>query len=385
MEVNEEKDLPLMANADEIRVKHYMLNLSFDFASKTVQGQCILFCQPVKEKKTNEDFSLVLDARHILTSFVGEVTHEPHEAEQILTDFEQRKSLSAMKHWFNKPCKPICFEDESWSLKIWKANVKSNLQFPRAVKITWTTGKEGKSLLWRMDQSGHPAVFTPAAAVNNRSLFPCQEPPIALASWQSILKVDQNKDFKIFCTGDENALVNDNGEHYFFTQMILPMSTFAVAIGKWSIIKVCSGKSIDSTTEKQIMCQKLHEFYPCHITRGDVGPILPTRIIGPESLANRAHKKWKDYLVACLESAYELLGPHPFTKLDLCIVPRCYNGLGLASPSLMFVSQSTILGKDTGMHIRIAHEISHNWFGLVIGALDWTEEWLSEVRLFFSP
>ena len=30
------------------------------------------------------------------------------------------------------------------------------------------------------------------------------------------------------------------------------------------------------------------------------------------------------------------------------------------------------------MLIRISHEISHSWFGLVIGALDWTEEWLSE-------
>ena len=30
------------------------------------------------------------------------------------------------------------------------------------------------------------------------------------------------------------------------------------------------------------------------------------------------------------------------------------------------------------MMIRIAHEVSHSWFGLVICALDWTEEWLSE-------
>jgi aminopeptidase N len=30
------------------------------------------------------------------------------------------------------------------------------------------------------------------------------------------------------------------------------------------------------------------------------------------------------------------------------------------------------------MLIRLSHEISHSWFGLVIGALDWTEEWLSE-------
>ena len=30
------------------------------------------------------------------------------------------------------------------------------------------------------------------------------------------------------------------------------------------------------------------------------------------------------------------------------------------------------------MSSRIAHEISHAWFGLVLGAKDWTEEWLSE-------
>ena len=30
------------------------------------------------------------------------------------------------------------------------------------------------------------------------------------------------------------------------------------------------------------------------------------------------------------------------------------------------------------MAVRIAHEISHAWFGLLIGAKDWTEEWLSE-------
>ena len=30
------------------------------------------------------------------------------------------------------------------------------------------------------------------------------------------------------------------------------------------------------------------------------------------------------------------------------------------------------------MCIRLAHELSHSWFGLMIGPRDWTEEWLSE-------
>ena len=102
---------------------------------------------------------------------------------------------------------------------------------------------------------------------------------------------------------------------------------------------------------------------------GDVGPFLPCRIIGCETLVSEIIKFWEIYVPCSLESAYELLGPHPFQKLDIVIVPRCYSGLGLASPSLMFISQSVVLNNDSYMSIRLSHEISHNWFGLVIGAL----------------
>ena len=44
---------------------------------------------------------------------------------------------------------------------------------------------------------------------------------------------------------------------------------------------------------------------------------------------------------------------------------------------MMFLSQSVLCG-DGSMSTRIAHEISHVWFGLLVGAKDWTEEWLSE-------
>ena len=51
----------------------------------------------------------------------------------------------------------------------------------------------------------------------------------------------------------------------------------------------------------------------------------------------------------------------------------------MASPSLMFVSQSLVLNGDASMAVRIAHEISHSWFGIILGPKDWTEEWISEV------
>lgn len=56
------------------------------------------------------------------------------------------------------------------------------------------------------------------------------------------------------------------------------------------------------------------------------------------------------------------------------------------SPHIIFLSQSVLHAGSCGSAdnvlslcgSRICHEIAHSWFGLVIGAKDWTEEWISE-------
>lgn len=64
----------------------------------------------------------------------------------------------------------------------------------------------------------------------------------------------------------------------------------------------------------------------------------------------------------------------------------CISSFVITSPHIVFLSQSVL---DTGSPAsgggslslcgsRICHEIAHSWFGLVIGARDWTEEWISE-------
>lgn len=56
------------------------------------------------------------------------------------------------------------------------------------------------------------------------------------------------------------------------------------------------------------------------------------------------------------------------------------------SPHIVFLSQSVLYAGspasvENGHSLcgsRLCHEIAHSWFGLVIGARDWTEEWISE-------
>nr|XP_006822289.1 PREDICTED: aminopeptidase O-like [Saccoglossus kowalevskii] len=71
------------------------------------------------------------------------------------------------------------------------------------------------------------------------------------------------------------------------------------------------------------------------------------------------------------------MGAHPFERLDLVIMPTCFASLGFASPSVSFLSESLLCG-DGSMCCRLAHEITHSWFGFSIGAADWNEEWQSE-------
>ena len=145
--------------------------------------------------------------------------------------------------------------------------------------------------------------------------------------------------------------------------MVLPMSTFALAVGHWDMIQVIDkseckevSKHVPNTNTlcrigetnslpTSVQCNDIHEPYPCHVMRGDSGPYLPCRIFGPPQLIRQiqASKAWNLYLPACLQAAYELLGSHPFSKLDLLFLPRCYSGLGLASPSLVFLSQSLFI------------------------------------------
>ena len=44
----------------------------------------------------------------------------------------------------------------------------------------------------------------------------------------------------------------------------------------------------------------------------------------------------------------------------------------------LIVLYCSLFSGDREQFIKISHEISHAWFGIIIGSLDWTEAWISE-------
>ncbi|XP_055776165.1 aminopeptidase O isoform X3 [Salvelinus fontinalis] len=150
----------------------------------------------------------------------------------------------------------------------------------------------------------------------------------------------------------------------------------------------CSGLGDDNFT----CC---HADYPCPFTDPSAWSqeVVPHRIFAPPALLQKAQVQILPLLPGCLAAAHATLGVHPFPRLDVLIVPAGFSSLGMASPHIIFLSQSVLCGEregdgeregvggEQGLSLcgsRLCHELSHSWFGLAIGARDWTEEWISE-------
>ena len=70
-----------------------------------------------------------------------------------------------------------------------------------------------------MFSSRSDIVFTPGAYINNRSLMPCQEPPVAMSTWQAYFRVKKKRQVlmsgnRIYCK--ETLLRDASGDDGMF-------------------------------------------------------------------------------------------------------------------------------------------------------------------------
>ncbi|KAM5227432.1 aminopeptidase O isoform 2-T2 [Ctenodactylus gundi] len=288
-------------------------------------------------------------------------------------------------------CGELSFDSDTWSLQIKKKGVRTATDFPHAIRIWYTTKPAGQSVTWTSDQSGRPCVYTMGSPINNRALFPCQEPPVAMSTWQATVRTAAS--FVVLMSGENSAkptqLQEGGSSWHYYVTMPMPASTFTIAVGCWAEIKLETCSSNDLAEECPLlpletdfrcagMCH--HMEYPCRFQNASATTqkIIPHRVFAPVCLKSVCQETLLQLIPPCLSAAHSILGTHPFPRLDVLIVPANFPSLGMASPHIIFLSQSTLTGKSPLCGVRLCHEISHAWFGLAIGARDWTEEWLSE-------
>ncbi|XP_067087072.1 aminopeptidase O [Osmerus mordax] len=294
---------------------------------------------------------------------------------------------------------PLLFHTDCWSLQVRKRGAGSPQGFPRALRVSYETKPEGGSVRWTRDQDHRMCVYTAGSPINNRALFPCQEPAVAMSTWQA--RVQAPQDCMVLLSGENQALPTHNqktgsSSWEYYVTMPMPASTFTLAVGHW--LQATPDLSIEGERRGQeeeawsgalavqagsIPCS--HGDYPCRFTDPSAWRqwVVPHRVFAPPSLLPKARKVLLPLLPRCLAAARGTLGVHPFPRIDLLIVPAGFSSLGMASPHMVFLSQSVLDGGEGGLTSsvcgsRLCHELAHSWFGLAIGARDWTEEWISE-------
>ncbi|CAI5650011.1 unnamed protein product [Oreochromis niloticus] len=399
-------DLPLRANTNHILVKHYVLDLTVHFDSKVISGSIVLFLEPrsgvrteaggsqdgftsryqevdaleddKKELETTTtkvekmcgdaesiqssslwhttsggEFTLVLDCCDLDVSKVEEVdvtsveamlSRFPEVPSKKSGDVSRKPQAAFIQNLISMPSSQwrqqhqlfsLCsrapgaqngstlqFHRDRWSLQVRKNGVTSPQEFPCALRICYETKPAGGSVRWTKDQD------------NSRDQTTCVDSAFCYSSLE-----------------DEGLSVTD------YSGMV----------------------------DDGISCS--HGDYPCRFTERSAWSqrVIPHRVFSPACILQKAQMGVLKLLPQCLAAAHAVLGVHPFPRLDVLIVPAGFSSLGMASPHIIFLSQSVLSdgspGSEESLSLcgsRICHEISHSWFGLVIGARDWTEEWISE-------
>ncbi|XP_055127816.1 aminopeptidase O isoform X8 [Symphalangus syndactylus] len=242
-------------------------------------------------------------------------------------------------------CGELLFDTDTWSLQIRKTGAQTATDFPHAIRIWYKTKPEGRSVTWTSDQSGRPCVYTVGSPINNRALFPCQEPPVAMSTWQATVRAAASF---VLMSGENSAkptqLWEGCSSWYYYVTMPMPASTFTIAVGYWTEMKMETCSSNDLATERPFSPSEAdfrhvgvcsHMEYPCRFQNASATTqeIIPHRVFAPVCLTGACQETLLRLIPPCLSAAHSILGTHPFSRLDVLIVPANFPSLGMARPS----------------------------------------------------
>ncbi|XP_069889802.1 aminopeptidase O isoform X4 [Dipodomys merriami] len=385
-------DLPLMANTNHILVKHYVLDLDVDFECQVIEGTIVLFfedgnrlkqwsrsCKETCQMESSEACTIrtpepchipVTNARSSSSkmgynnfAICGKGDKDISDKDGNHDNQEQASGISISKYSCdteNHGREEFLLVLDCCDLSVLKveevdvAAVPGIEKFTRSPKLTVISEELRNEMV-------HELVTLPADHWREQLDYfaRCSQAP----SCGELIFDTDTWSLRIRKTGAQTA------------------TDFPHAIRIWYKTKP-EGRSVTWTSDQ---CGRYidvcsHMEYPCRFQCASAitQEIIPHRVFAPVCLKDACQETLLPLIPLCLSAAHSVLGTHPFSRLDILIVPANFPSLGMASPHIIFLSQSTLTGMSHLCGTRLCHEIAHAWFGLAIGARDWTEEWLSE-------
>jgi aminopeptidase N len=310
------RDVHSRARPGIARVTHVDLDLSADFATRTLSGTATLDVQAA-----SPDVLLTLDVRGL--------------AIESVTDGDG----SALSWRLEEPAGDS------------DATLGSALQIrpgpARQVRVKYRTAPDAEALQWlapaQTAGGRHPYLFSQGQAILTRTWIPTQDSPGIRQTWSARITAPEQLTVVMSAEqlGSEPAGPGTRAWKFRMERPVAPY-LIAIAIGD--------------------------------IAFRELGP--RTGVYTEPAGLDAAAAEFAD-LENMMRAAESLYGEYLWGRYDVLVLPPSFPFGGMENPRLTFATPTIIAG-DRSLVSLIAHELAHSWSGNLVTNATWADFWLNE-------
>lgn len=311
----EAKDVWTHAQPQVARVTHVALDLTADFARKTMRGTATL---DVLAARTARE--IVLDVDDLAIASVTNAAGKPLPYTVGQDDPELGQPLTVQ------------------------------LNGAKRIVIRYETRPGATALQWLPPQltagKAKPYLFSQGQPINNRSWIPTQDSPGIRQTWDA--KITVPTDLVAVMSGERldgaKGQPAGKGMHSFRFRMNKPVPPYLIAMAVGDLAFKATGPRSGVWSEPSQVDAAAHEV-------ADIEKMI--------------------------DAAEALYGPYRWGRYDMLVLPPSFPFGGMENPTLTFLTPTIITGDRSNTDV-VAHELAHSWSGNLVTNATWSDNWLNE-------
>lgn len=213
-----------------------------------------------------------------------------------------------------------------------------------------TTDPKSNALNWLLppatDGDVAPFLYTFGEPTRTRDWIPIQDTPQVRVTYDAHIRVPKGL-LAVMSCGNNPQTASADGNYSFSMKQPIPPYLIALAVGRM-------------------------QFHALSDRTGFYAE--------PENVAGATEDL--QYVPAMLDAAERLLGPYPFDRYDIVLMPPAFHAGGMENPNANFIN---VLSASPGNHdvppepsTTVSHELSHAWVGDLVTCATWSDTWLNE-------
>ena len=313
------RDIHSFARPEIARVRHVALDLTADFATKTLSGTAAL---DITAKPGADE--IVLDVRNLDIQDVRDAAGAPLQYETGSVD-------------------PILGQPLTVRFPAFAPGEQ------RRIVIRYATRPDAAALQWltpaQTAGGRQPYMFSQGQAVLTRTWVPTQDSPGIRQTWDA--RIVAPSDLKVVMSAEGLTASGEPagpGMTAWRFRMTNPVPPYLIAIAVGDVAFAAIDERTGVWTESSMLA-------------GARAELVST--------------------AQMVDVAERLYGPYRWGRYDILVLPPSFPFGGMENPRLTFATPTIIAG-DQSLVSLVAHELAHSWSGNLVTNATWADFWLNE-------